>query len=118
MAFWKQDGAASTWRIFAERAAVEGKDILVAWTQAALVGSVAAARIERRVDVGSVIIAISLSMAHQSGMTVSDRLEEIMEAARTLVAPAGLRFGIRSALEAQLIGDPNPEETARSILAF
>jgi hypothetical protein len=47
---------------------------------------------------------------------MTDRLEDIMEAARTLVAPAGLRSGIRVALQTQLIGDPNPEEMARSIL--
>jgi hypothetical protein len=33
IAFWKQDGAESSWRAIAKRAAVEGKGVLVAWTQ-------------------------------------------------------------------------------------
>ena len=116
VAFWRQNGTESTWRAISERAAVEGKDVLFAWTQAALVGSVAAARTERRVDAGAVIIAISLATAHGSGFNMSDRLGEIMEVTGTLVAPTGLRSRIRAALQAQLVGDPNPEETARSIL--
>jgi hypothetical protein len=115
-AFWKQNGAESTWRAIAGRAAVEGKNVLVAWTQAALVGSVTAARIERRVDAGAVTIAISLAAAQGSGFNISDRLGEIMEATRTLVAPTGLRSRIRAALQSQLTGDPNPEQTTRLIL--
>ena len=115
-AFWKQNGAESTWRAIAERAAVEGKNVLVAWTQAALVGSITAARIERRVDAGAVTIAISLVATLGSGFNMSDRLGEITEVTRTLVAPTGLRSRIRATLQSQLIGDPDPEQTAQSIL--
>ena len=114
--FWKQSGAEATWRAVAERAAIEGEDVLVSWTQLALVGSVSAARIEQRVDAGAVIAAVSLLAARGAGFSISGRLGEVMDPARALVGPAGLRSRIPAALEARLQGDSHPDQTAHSIL--